>query len=377
MSVKKLGFGMMRLPLLNKDDDGSIDIELTKKMVDVFIERGFTYFDTAWMYCDYKSENAVKAAVVDRHPRDSFTLTTKLHSMYVHSFEDRDKIFNEQLRKTGVEYFDYYLLHDVNVHSYETYKKYDCYEWLKEKKAKGLTRHIAMSFHDSADFLDKVLTEWPEIEFVQLQLNYLDWDSLGVQSRLCYETAVKHGKKVIVMEPVKGGTLAKLPESVETMFHAHSPAASNASWAIRFAASCPEVFMVLSGMSDMQQMLDNTSYMQDFKPLDDEERAIIKSAVDIINGTITVPCTGCSYCTDGCPMNIAIPKYFSLYNADKQESEEKGWSSHGEYYYNLTKNFGKASDCIGCGQCESVCPQHLPIRKYLKDVAGHFESEQA
>lgn len=377
MSVKKLGFGMMRLPLLNKDDDGSIDIELTKKMVDVFIERGFTYFDTAWMYCDYKSEDAVKAAVVDRHPRDSFTLTTKLHSMYVHSFEDRDKIFNEQLRKTGVEYFDYYLLHDVNVHSYETYKKYDCYEWLKEKKAKGLTRHIAMSFHDSADFLDKVLTEWPEIEFVQLQLNYLDWDSLGVQSRLCYETAVKHGKKVIVMEPVKGGTLAKLPESVETMFHAHSPAASNASWAIRFAASCPEVFMVLSGMSDMQQMLDNTSYMQDFKPLDDEERAIIKSAVDIINGTITVPCTGCSYCTDGCPMNIAIPKYFSLYNADKQESAEKDWSSHGEYYYNLTKNFGKASDCIGCGQCESVCPQHLPIRKYLKDVAGHFESEQA
>ena len=377
MSLKKLGFGMMRLPLLNKGDDGSIDIELTKKMVDVFIERGFTYFDTAWMYCDYKSEDAVKAAVVDRHPRDSFTLTTKLHSMYVHSFEDRDKIFNEQLRKTGVEYFDYYLLHDVNVHSYETYKKYDCYEWLKEKKAKGLTRHIAMSLHDSADFLDKVLTEWPEIEFVQLQLNYLDWDSLGIQSRLCYETAVKHGKKVIVMEPVKGGTLAKLPESVETMFHAHSPAASNASWAIRFAASCPEVFMVLSGMSDMQQMLDNTSYMQDFKPLDDAERAIIKSAVDIINGTITVPCTGCSYCTDGCPMNIAIPKYFSLYNADKQESAEKGWSSHGEYYYTLTKNFGKASDCIGCGQCESVCPQHLPIRKYLKDVAEHFESEQA
>lgn len=377
MSVKKLGFGMMRLPLLDKDDDGSIDIELTKKMVDVFMERGFTYFDTAWMYCNYKSEEAVKAAVVDRYPRDSFTLATKLHAMYVHSFEDRDKIFNEQLRKTGVGYFDYYLLHDVNVHSYETYKKFDCYEWLKEKKSKGLTHHIAMSFHDGADFLDKVLTEWPEIEFVQLQLNYLDWGSLGVQSRRCYETAVKHGKKVIVMEPVKGGTLAKLPESVETMFHAHSPAASNASWAIRFAASCPEVFMVLSGMSDMQQVLDNTSYMQDFKPLDDEERAIIKSAVDIINGTITVPCTGCSYCTDGCPMNIAIPKYFSLYNADKQEDAEKGWSSHGEYYYNLTKNFGKASDCIGCGQCESVCSQHLPIRKYLKDIAGHFESAQS
>ena len=220
MSVKKLGFGMMRLPLLDKDDDGSIDIELTKKMVDVFMERGFTYFDTAWMYCNYKSEEAVKAAVVDRYPRDSFTLATKLHAMYVHSFEDRDKIFNEQLRKAGVGYFDYYLLHDVNVHSYETYKKFDCYEWLKEKKSKGLTHHIAMSFHDGADFLDKVLTEWSEIEFVQLQLNYLDWDSLGVQSRRCYETAVKHGKKVIVMEPVKGGNLADLPEDAAAVLDA-------------------------------------------------------------------------------------------------------------------------------------------------------------
>lgn len=375
MNEKKLGFGLMRLPLLDKNDEGSVDIELTKKLVDTFLERGFTYFDTAWMYCDYKSEDAARVALVERHPRGSFTLTTKLHAAFVHSFEDRDKIFNEQLRKTGVEYFDYYLLHDVNVHSYETFKKYDCYEWLKEKKAKGLTRHIAMSFHDGADFLDKVLTEWPEIEYVQLQLNYLDWDSIAVQSRRCYETAVKHGKKVIVMEPVKGGTLAKLPESVESMFRAYAPDASNASWAIRFAASCPDVFMVLSGMNDMAQVLDNTGYMQDFKPLNDEERALIKSAVDIINGTITVPCTGCSYCTDGCPMNIAIPRYFSLYNADKQECAEKGWSSHGEYYYNLTKNFGKASDCIGCGQCESVCPQHLPIREYLKDVAEYFEEK--
>ena len=373
MSDKKLGFGMMRLPLTDKNDEGSIDIELTKAMVDTFMERGFTYFDTAWMYCNFKSEEAVKAALVDRHPRDSFTLTTKLHAAYIHSFEDRDRIFNEQRRKTGVEYFDYYLLHDVNVHSMETYKKFDCYEWLKEKKSAGLVRHIAMSFHDGADFLDEVLTEWPEIEFVQLQLNYLDWDSVGVQSRRCYETAVKHGKKVIVMEPVKGGTLARLPESVENMFRAYAPDASNASWAIRFAASCPEVFMVLSGMSDMAQVLDNTSYMRDFKPLNDEERAVISSAVGIINGTITVPCTGCSYCTEGCPMNIAIPRYFSLYNADMQECKDKGWTPQGEYYFNLTKNFGKASSCIGCGQCESVCPQHLPIRKYLKDVAAHFE----
>lgn len=373
MKAKKLGFGLMRLPLLDANDGGSIDIEQTKKMVDLFIERGFTYFDTAWMYCDFKSESATKEVLVDRYPRDKYTLATKLHAGFIKTKEDRDKIFNEQLKKTGVEYFDYYLLHDIGTHHYEIYEKLDCFTWLKEKKEKGLVKNIGFSFHDNAELLDKILTAHPEIEFVQLQINYLDWDSEGVQSRKCYEVATKHNKPVIVMEPVKGGTLAKVPSSVEDIFKDYNKKASIPSWAIRFAASLDNVMMVLSGMSNMEQILDNTEYMMNFEKLNDKERELISQAVDLINSNITVACTGCSYCTDGCPMNIAIPKYFSLYNADKQEIKEKDWTPQGEYYNNLTKTFGKASDCVECGQCEGVCPQHLHIIDRLKDVAEYFE----
>ncbi|MBM6971669.1 aldo/keto reductase [Mordavella massiliensis] len=376
MSTKKLGFGLMRLPLTNPDEASSIDVEQVKDMVDAFIENGFTYFDTAWMYCGFQSECAAKEALVDRYPRDSYTLADKLHAGYIKTREDRDKIFNEQLRKTGVEYFDYYLLHDIGVDHYKIYQELDCFTWLKEKKEQGLVRHIGFSFHDSAKMLDQVLTEHPEVEFVQLQLNYLDWDSEGVQSRKCYETAVKHGKPVIVMEPVKGGTLAKVPERAERMFKEYHPDMSVPSWAIRFAASNEHVMMVLSGMSNMEQLQDNMSYMADFQPLNEEEQEIIRKAVEIINSGIEIPCTGCAYCTEGCPQNIAIPKYFSLYNADLQECEEKGWKPQGEYYDRLTKTFGKASDCVECGQCESVCPQHLPVIRHLKEVAARFEKEE-
>ena len=376
MSTKKLGFGLMRLPLTNPDEASSIDVEQVKDMVDAFIENGFTYFDTAWMYCGFQSECAAKEALVDRYPRDSYTLADKLHAGYIKTREDRDKIFNEQLRKTGVEYFDYYLLHDIGVDHYKIYQELDCFTWLKEKKEQGLVRHIGFSFHDSAKMLDQVLTEHPEVEFVQLQLNYLDWDSEGVQSRKCYETAVKHGKPVIVMEPVKGGTLAKVPERAERMFKEYHLDMSVPSWAIRFAASNEHVMMVLSGMSNMEQLQDNMSYMADFQPLNEEEQEIIRKAVEIINSGIEIPCTGCSYCTEGCPQNIAIPKYFSLYNADLQECEEKGWKPQGEYYDRLTKTFGKASDCVECGQCESVCPQHLPVIRHLKEVAARFEKEE-
>jgi len=373
MSNKKLGFGLMRLPQAGEGWNAPVDTELLCRMVDTFIERGFTYFDTALMYNGGQSEAAAKTCLVDRHPRESYTLATKLHYGFFNSLEDRDTVFDGQLAKCGVTYFDYYLLHDINSHSIDKFNSLDCFSWIQEKKAQGKARHIGFSFHGGPELLDEVLTAHPEMEFVQLQLNYLDWDSIGVQSRKCYEVAVKHGKPVIVMEPVKGGTLAKVPEPVETLFKTANPDASVPSWAIRFAASLDNVMVVLSGMSNLEQVLDNTTYMQDLQPITEAERAVIAQAVDAINANIAVPCTGCDYCAEGCPMNIPISRYFSLYNADKQEIKEKGWTPQSTYYDNLTKTHGKASDCVACGQCEGVCPQHLPIIEHLQSVAAHFE----
>lgn len=372
--MKKLGFGLMRLPSLDVNDPSKIDIEQVKKMVDIFLERGFTYFDTAWMYCAFQSEKAVKEALVTRHPRDSYTLTTKLHAGFLKTKEDRDRIFNEQLQKTGVEYFDYYLIHGIEAGMLPTYENLDCFNWLLEKKAAGLVKHAGFSFHDTAELLDEILTKHPEMEFVQLQINYLDWESEWIQSRKCYEVCVKHNKPVIVMEPVKGGTLAKLPEEAAALLKEMDPNMSIPSWAIRFAASLPNVMMVLSGMSNIEQLENNTSYMQNFKPLTEQETETLHKVADIINSQIAIPCTGCSYCTEGCPMNIAIPQYFSLYNEDMREDlEEKGWTVNFTNYGLVSGKFGKASDCIACGQCEGVCPQHLPIIENLKKVAAHYE----
>ena len=374
--MKKLGFGMMRMPLLNPNDDSSVDVEQVKEMVDLFIGKGFTYFDTAIMYNGFASQRVAKEAIVDRYPRDSFTLATKLHSAFFDSFEDRDRVFSEQLEQTGAEYFDYYLIHGVEAGNFPKYEKYDCFNWLLEKKAQGLVKHAGFSFHDTPELLDQILTKYPAMEFVQIQLNYLDWESEWIQSRAVHEMAVKHGKPVVVMEPVKGGTLAKVPAEAETLLKAAEPELSVPSWAIRFAASQKNVMMVLSGMSTLEQMQDNLSYMEDFRALNESEIALTHRVADIINAQIAVPCTGCSYCTDGCPMQIPIPKYFSLYNEDMREDlEEKGWTVNFSNYENLTGSFGKASDCVACGQCENVCPQHLPIIDLMKKVSEHYEIE--
>jgi len=368
---KKLGFGLMRLPLLDPKDDTSIDIEQVKEMVDTFLERGFTYFDTAWMYHSFKSENAIKEALVDRIPREKYTLATKLHSGFFETLEDRDKVFNQQLEKTGVDYFDYYLIHDIERGSIQKYEDLDVFNWVLEKKAAGLVKHVGFSFHADAELLDEILTRHPEMEFVQLQINYLDWESEKIQSRLNYEVCVKHNKPVIVMEPVKGGTLAKIPDDAEKMLRNLDANMSIPSWAIRFAASLPQVKMVLSGMSNMEQLLNNTDYMQDFKPLNELEITTVHAVADVINSGITIPCTGCSYCTPGCPMEIAIPKYFALYNQDRRDGADH--AADMEKYKGIAETGGKASECIACGQCEGICPQHLSIIDGLKDVAEALE----
>lgn len=372
-NAKKLGFGLMRLPLTDQNAADSIDLEQTKKMVDAFISKGFTYFDTAWMYCGFASEKTAKAALVDRYPRESYTLATKLHSGFFNSLEDREKIFYAQLENTGAGYFDYYLLHGIEAGSYPKYEQFDCFNWLREKKKQNLVRHIGLSFHDTPELLDEILTKHPDMEFVQLQVNYLDWESPWVQSRACYEVAVKHNIPVIVMEPVKGGTLAKLPPEAEKMLKDYAPDRSVSSWAIRFAASLDNVMMVLSGMSNMEQMEDNLSYMEKFSPMNTEERELVQKAADRINAQIAIPCTGCSYCTEGCPEKIAIPQYFSLYNEDMREAEDKGWTVNYTNYDSLAQKFGRASSCIQCGQCERVCPQHLPIIEHLKAVSKRYD----
>ncbi len=363
--MKKLGFGFMRLPLLDGNDQTSFDKEQIFTMVDEFLEKGFTYFDTAYMYHDGKSEGMLREALVERYPRDAFLLADKLPSMFLEKKEDVERIWNEQLERCGVEFFDYYLLHCLGTENYEKCLKYDAFDFVRDRKKEGKIVKAGFSFHDNAQVLDKILTEHPEMDFVQLQINYLDWEDGGVQSRLCYETAVKHGKEVIVMEPVKGGTLANLPKAAEKLFKAEAPDMSSASWAIRFAASLDNVVMVLSGMSNLSQLRDNMSYMKDFVKLSEKETALVFEAEKIIRALENIPCTSCRYCMEKCPVGIPIPEYFVCHN-----NERNGDNS--EEYRRISDKSPKPEDCIECRSCEEMCPQKIKITDQLKKISAFY-----
>lgn len=365
--IKKLGFGMMRLPML---EDNTIDVEQTKKMVDLYMEKGFTYFDTAYPYLDGHSEEAVKASLTSRYPRDSYQLATKLPVWLVNAKEDVAKIFNTQLERTGAGYFDFYLLHAIDRNKALKYDEYDTWEFIKEQKEKGLIKHYGFSFHDTADCLDDILQKHPDAEFVQLQINYCDWDDSIIQAKKCYEVARKHNKPVIIMEPVKGGTLAALTPELDEIFKKARPDHSVASWALRFAASLEGVITVLSGMSNMEQMEDNLSFMAEFEKITDEDQKVIDDVTDKLKNMPLIPCTNCQYCMEVCPQQIPIPEIFKAMN--KNATFKNLEDAKNEYGF-VTGGCSKASDCLQCGACEAQCPQHIEIITELQNAAQMFE----
>lgn len=366
---KNFGFGCMRLPM-NGDQ---VDIAETTRMVDEFLAQGFNYFDTAHGYIGGKSELALKECLTSRYPREAYSLTDKLTDSYFKTETDIRPFFESQLEACGVDYFDFYLMHSQDADNFKKFKACRAYETAFALKAEGRIRHVGLSFHDRAEVLDQILTEYPQIEVVQIQFNYLDYDDIAVQSRKCYEVCRKHGKPVLVMEPVKGGSLVNLPEEAKKVLddlHGGSPA----SYAIRFAAGFPGMMMVLSGMSNMEQMKDNLSYMRDFKPLNETELAAVNKVQEIFHKMNMIPCTACRYCVEGCPKQISIPDLFAIMNIKQLHHD---WNA--DYYYEEvhTAPGRRASDCLKCGKCEKICPQHLPIRKLLEEIAKEFDKPEA
>ena len=365
-STKKLGFGLMRLPRLNVEGD-VIDVEQTKKMVDLFMEAGCTYFDTAWIY--QGSEDAMRQALVERYPRESYTVATKNAAWAgCRNREEAIEQFETSLKRTGAGYFDYYLLHNLGQERTNVFDEFDLWNFAFEMKAQGKIRHVGFSFHSTAEELEEILKAHPEAEFVQLQINYADWENNDVQSRRVYEVARSHGKQIVIMEPVKGGLLADPPQSVKDLLKEADPNASYASWAIRFAASLDGVLAVLSGMSDVEQMKDNLSYMKDFQPLSDEEQTVIKKAREALEAIPIVPCTSCDYCAKVCPMNIGISGTFKCLNIIKLFNNVQR-AIHEEQFCVTGPGKKRANECIKCGACEAACPQHIKIRDTLDEAA--------
>lgn len=365
--IKKLGFGLMRLP---QKSENVIDIEQVKDMVDKFLDAGFTYFDTAWAYAG--SEDAIRQALVERYPRDKFQLATK-NAAWINCKTREEAInqFETSLRQTGAGYFDFYLLHNLGEGRTKFFDDFDMWSFVQEKKAEGLIKHIGFSFHSTPEELEEILIKHPEMEFVQLQINYADWENPAIQSRGCYEVARKYNKPVIIMEPVKGGMLANPPESVADVFNSADKNASYASWAIKFAADLDGIITVLSGMSNIEQMNDNLSYMKDFNGLSDREKSVVKKAQEELNKIALIPCTTCNYCAKVCPKNIGISgsftamNFLTLYSDKAAAAHQENWlvSGHGKM---------RADECIKCGKCEAVCPQHIAIRDVLEKTADTF-----
>lgn len=363
---KNLGFGFMRLPM----KDGNIDIDETNRMVDVFLANGFNYFDTAHGYMEEESEKTIKTCLTERYGRDRYILTSKLTDCYFKKEEDIRPFFEQQLKDCGVEYFDYYLMHAQSAVLFKYFKERNAYETAFALKEEGKIKHVGISFHDRPEVLEQILTEYPQIEVVQIQFNYIDYDDPAVEGRKCYELCKKYGKPVIVMEPVRGGNLVRLPEEAKKILE-DLQGGSVASYAIRFAAGFDGIDMVLSGMSDYEQITDNISYMKDFIPLNERELDALEKVKKILCNKNLISCTGCRYCVAGCPKNIAIPDVFAAMNAKKVYND---WNAG--YYYNdvYTAPGRRASDCIKCGKCEKACPQHLEIRKLLEAVAKEFKT---
>ena len=366
LQIPKLGFGLMRLPTL---ENGKIDLEATNRLVDRFLEAGYRYFDSAYVYAGGDSERAIKECLVKRHPRESFYIATKLPSWNLRGKEDVERIFNEELERTGAGYFDFYLLHNLTSEDIGAFLEGDAFNFVKEKKAQGLIRNIGFSCHDGPEFINKILPEHPELDFVQLQINYADWEAANVRSRECYEAVVANGRPVIVMEPVKGGTLASLRPELEAVFKEADPEASIASWAMRFVRSLPGVAVILSGMNTMEQVEDNIATFDAMKPLSEADYAVIEKVRELMAQAKTVPCTACKYCVDGCPMSIDIPGVFQMLNTAKTYGFTERLRS--EYEQRVSN---RAAECISCGQCEGICPQHLSCIEYLAEAAELFGS---